>query len=90
MAKTVKIQIIGMKFVPDTVAIVVGDTVEWTNEDAMPHSVVADSGFFASPRLAKTDTYPYQFSTAGSVDYHCGFHPKAMKGKVVVGKGSTQ
>ena len=85
MAQTVKVQIKSMKFNPASVSVSVGDTVEWTNADAMVHTVAApeDGKLFTSPKLAKDKSFSYEFKAAGTVDYHCTIHP-GMKGKVVV------
>ena len=37
-AETLKVTIKGFKFMPAEVTADVGDTIEWTNQDAMPHT----------------------------------------------------
>jgi amicyanin len=83
MAQTVQVQIKSMKFNPASVDVKVGDTVEWTNADAMGHTAVADDGSFKSPTLKNGAKFSYEFKTAGAVPYHCSIHP-GMKGKVTV------
>jgi amicyanin len=84
MAKTHKVDIQGMKFVPDNVPIAAGDTVEWTNRMGMPHTVKPDGNEFpSSGAIAPSKTFSHVFDAAGTVAYHCEIHP-FMKGKVVV------
>lgn len=79
-AETINVTIKGMKFTPAAVTAHVGDTIVWTNQDAMPHTSTAKSkdwdlsvpaGKSASLTVAK----------AGSFDYFCKIHP-SMTGKV--------
>ena len=90
MSKTVTVNIQGRNFVPQRVDVAIGDTVEWTNEDPYPHSVVSDKvvggkPLFESPaRLDPHKTFSHTFDgQSGVVGYHCGIH-LTMKGTVVV------
>jgi plastocyanin len=68
-------------FSPAEVTVKVGDTVTWTNNDTVPHTITAagfDSGTFQPGA-----TYSHKFDTAGVVDYKCSIHPQ-MTGKVTV------
>jgi len=60
-------------FKPDSLTIHVGDTVKWTNNDAVGHSIVFDE--FESGLLKKGDSYTHLFDTAGTFTYKCGPHP---------------
>lgn len=70
-------------FDPATVTIKVGDTVTWTNEDSVTHTVVGDNNEFQSGDLAQGDTFSFTFDQAGTYPYHCSIHP-SMKGTVAV------
>ena len=72
-------------FTPPSVTISAGKTVEWTFQDANPHTVTADDGSFTSPKtgLANGKTYSHAFGQAGTYHYHCFIHPQ-MLGTVVV------
>jgi len=72
-------------FTPPSVTISAGHTVEWTFQDANPHTVTADDGSFTSPKtgLASGKTYSHTFGQAGTYNYHCFIHPQ-MLGTVVV------
>jgi len=61
----------------------VGDTVTWTNDDAMMHSVTADDGSFDSGLLDAGDSWSYTFTEPGEFEYFCSPHPW-MRAKVVV------
>lgn len=79
-----RVSIRNFAFVPATITVKRGDTVVWTNNDSVPHSVTGDGGDIASPTLKPGQSYSFKF-TAGDTSfiYHCGFHP-SMTGKVVV------
>ena len=72
-----------LAFDPASVTIKAGESVTWTNQDSMNHTVVADSGEFKSGELANQATFSFTFDTAGTYAYHCSIHP-SMKATVVV------
>jgi plastocyanin len=80
----------GKYFVPEATTVAKGDTVTWTNEDTVLHTVTSgtpdegNSGTeFDSSYLAAGKTFEHQFNTAGTFDYYCTLHPY-MTGKVKV------
>jgi plastocyanin len=84
MAQTQSVTINNMAFNPATVTISVGDTVEWTNQMNMDHTVTPDNGEFPSSGHIKAKAkFSHTFTSSGSVSYHCEIHP-FMKGTVVV------
>jgi plastocyanin len=62
-------------FGPDKLTVPVGTTVTWTNNDADQHTVVAKDNTFASPALAKGQSFSFKFEKAGNYDYRCSIHP---------------
>lgn len=78
---TVLVSITGGRFLPTAVNAQVGDTVKWTNEDTVTHTVTG--GPFSSPRLAPGESYQVVVTEAGTVSYGCTLHP-AMAGQVIV------
>jgi plastocyanin len=72
-----------LAFDPATVTIRAGESVTWTNQDSMNHTVVADQGEFKSGELANGATFSFTFDKAGTYPYHCSIHP-SMTGTVVV------
>jgi plastocyanin len=79
--KTVNIRSTG--FVPKSVTIAGGDTVQWKNLDTVSHQVVANSGAFASGQIAPNRTYAKRLDTPGNYPYHDALHP-TLKGTVKV------
>jgi plastocyanin len=62
-------------FGPDHLSVPLGTTVTWTNNDADEHTVVAKDNSFASPALAKGQSFSFKFDKAGSYGYLCSIHP---------------
>jgi len=84
MAQTHQVDIKDMKFVPASVTVAIGDTVKWTNQMDMQHTVTPDDDQFpGSGRLGPNQSFSHTFSSSGTVAYHCQIH-RSMKGKVIV------
>jgi len=81
MEATVQMQ--GSAFRPDTVAVALGGTVTWTNDDGVTHTVTGDG--FDSGNLAPGDTFSQTFDEAGTYEYECTIHA-GMRGTVTVGE----
>lgn len=79
------VEISGSAFNPSTITVTSGTTVTWTNKDATAHTVTKSSGpdNFGSGTLSQNGAYSFQFMTAGTNEYFCGFH-SFMTGKVIV------
>lgn len=82
------VSIAAFAYDPSSVTITVGDTVTWTNNDAVGHTVTADDGSFNSGSFGNGDEYARTFTSAGTFAYHCAIHP-AMTGVVTVEAAST-
>ncbi len=82
----VAMDIKNFKYGEPELAVPVGTTVTWTNQDGAPHTVTSDDGgkTVQSGTLNTGDTFSYTFEEAGTVTYHCEFHAQ-MKASVVVG-----
>lgn len=90
------------KYLPSTVNVKVGQTVEWVNSAATLHSVDADPSMVQKPSdvvlppgakpfdsgfMQPGATYDYTFTTPGTYHYTCVPHEKdGMNGVVVVTK----
>ncbi|MEO6728755.1 MAG: cupredoxin domain-containing protein [Candidatus Dojkabacteria bacterium] len=74
------VSIANMSF-PLSTIINKGQTVVWTNNDSVSHTVTSD--LFNSGTIAPGGTFTHQFDTAGTFTYHCNFHSN-MVGTVVV------
>jgi plastocyanin len=70
-------------FAPNPIAVSVGGTVTWTNNDSVTHTSTADGGAWNSGSIAPGATFSRTFSSAGTFQYHCMIHP-GMVGTVNV------
>jgi plastocyanin len=70
-------------FSPATLTVAPGTTVTWTNEDDIPHTIVAKNKVFRSKTLDTDDKFTFTFAAPGEYDYFCSLHPH-MVGKIVV------
>jgi len=70
---------------PDVVHVVIGvnNTVTWTNNDQVTHTVTALDGSFDSGLMQPGQIYVHTFTTPGTYQYHCQIHAW-MNGTVVV------
>src|SRR5579862_3679321 len=79
-----QVKIDNFTFTPGTLTVKQGTTVQWTNRDDIPHTVVSDDKTtFKSKPLDTDDKFSYTFTKPGTYSYFCSIHPK-MTGKVVV------
>jgi amicyanin len=83
---TMAIEIKDYMFGPAVTKVKVGDTITWTNQDAVRHNIVADKSSADAPNgplFARGETFSFKFTKAGTYTYHCDPHPY-MHGTVVV------
>ncbi len=77
-----------IKFVPSELAIAMGTTVTWTNEDDVQHSTTSDTGIWDSGLLGNGQTYSHTFADPGVYPYYCTLHGapggEGMSGTVIV------
>ena len=78
-----------LNFQPPIVTVVIGvnNTLEWVDQDPVPHTVTSLSGApspFDSKTLTKGDTFIFTFPVPGTYLYNCQFHPGYMRGTVTV------
>jgi plastocyanin len=71
------------QFIPRTMTIAPGTTVQWLNEGPSAHTSTSDTGVWDSGNLNPGQTYQYTFNTPGNYPYHCGTHP-TMTGTITV------
>ena len=85
--KVVTVVIRGFKFEPATVTVNVGDTVEWKNDDIVPHTATADGEAqkptFDSGTIQTGAKWRYLARNKGTYNYTCTLHPN-MKGELIV------
>ena len=82
-AGAAEIGIVNFKFMPATVTIKVGGTVDWTNHDEIGHTVTFAAPGINSKVLQRNDRFSDAFDTPGTYAYICSIHP-FMHGIVVV------
>lgn len=94
-AAVIVISDVPAEFMPNTVTVKVGDTVEWRNTGGIAHSVeflgkagkAIPAGTASSPSgiIAPNETYSFTFTAPGTYAYICRFHViNEMIGKIVV------
>ena len=71
------------RFTPAEIEIRPGEVVEWINLDLAPHTASARDGAWDSGELPRGSVFRRAFTTVGSFDYFCAFHPR-MLGTVTV------
>ena len=86
-AAEIKIGIDNFTFNPKEVKVKAGDTVVWTNNDDIPHTVVSLQNF-KSKVLDTEQEFAFTFTTPGTYKYFCSLHPH-MTGTIVVEASSS-
>ncbi|HKW74637.1 MAG TPA: cupredoxin family copper-binding protein [Terriglobales bacterium] len=83
---TTQIKIDNFSFAPLKVSVRAGTTVQWTNRDDIPHTVVSeDNATFKSQVLDTDQEFTYTFRKPGTYRYYCSLHPR-MAAEIVVGE----
>lgn len=77
------VQIVDFAFSPAELTITVGDSVTWTNLDAMEHTATATDGSWDTGLLGEGESGTILFTETGTYDYVCTPHP-SMTGRIVV------
>ena len=88
-AATANIDIRGFAFAPTRVEVAVGDTVVWTNHDALPHTATASSGAWDSGEMRAGTRWHWVAAEEGRVEYVCAYHP-TMRGSIAVRGSRSQ
>ena len=68
---------------PSPITVTAGQTVRFTNNDDVQHTVTDQNGTFDSGSLDANKSWSYKFDKPGTYAYYCRVHP-SMKGTVVV------
>nr|MDP9177931.1 cupredoxin family copper-binding protein [Gemmatimonadota bacterium] len=72
-----------LNYLQPRLQITVGTTVEWKNNDPLPHTVTAVDKSFNSGMINPGKTYTRTFTKPGTYNFFCTPHP-FMTGVVVV------
>jgi plastocyanin len=91
-----------LNFSPMNVTVVMGvnNTIMWTNQDTIQHTVVVcpvGGGQVCSPSVAVAsstflshgDTFQATLNATGVYHFYCSIHPATMRGTIVVVGGSN-
>jgi plastocyanin len=68
---------------PNPIAIAVGGTVTWMNNDSIAHTSTGNNGEWDSGAVTPGASFSKTFASAGTFQYHCAIHPN-MVGTVTV------
>lgn len=68
---------------PDPVEAKVGEAIEWTNEDSVPHTATLDDVDCGTEQLGRGQQGVLVFTEAGTFAYHCRIH-SSMHGTVTI------
>jgi plastocyanin len=72
------------KFQPAALTVKVGDTINWRNDDIVPHTATSTGPKkFDSGILPVGSSWKYMVTKRGSYFYNCTLHPN-MKAKFIV------
>jgi plastocyanin len=86
---TTEVGLDGTCFTPTVIRIRPGDTVTWTNNEGVPHTVSGAGDLWGGYRdMGLGDSVSYRFDESGTFPYFCVYHP-GMVGAVVVGDGKA-
>jgi plastocyanin len=78
------VDVSGAAYHPDTVTVVPGDTIAWTNHDIVPHTATAVTpGVWDTGTMTAGQTAIVVLTRAGTFQYTCTFHP-SMHGRLTV------
>lgn len=77
---------------PPTVTVKRGDSIIWSNQDAVPHKLLITSlnpppeleGFGSDEAIAQGETYSFTFDTPGTFTYHDPTNPERIQGRIIV------
>ena len=81
--RTHRVAIKNFLFAPASVVVAVGDTVEWTNGDFVPHTATARDSSWDSKQIDGDGAWRFVARAAGRHAYYCVLHPN-MVGTVEV------
>src|SRR3954452_14447024 len=70
----VEVQMKNIKFVPHVVVVRLGQTVRWTNNDSVAHTVASSTLRLASEAITQGKTFTYRPKRAGTFAYFCTIH----------------
>ena len=79
-----------IQFTPNEITVSAGDTITFTNDEAVPHDVEKTSGpgpaFSSGPQggMNEGDTFELKLDEPGTYEYVCRVHAPGMSGTITV------
>lgn len=73
-AKVVNVTMRNIKFVPPTITVKLGQTVRWTNDDSVAHTVASSKLRLASEAIPGGGKFTYRPRKRGRFPYFCTIH----------------
>ena len=67
-----------VRFDPQELTVMAGDTIVWINRDPFPHTVTAVDKSFDSHEIAAGRSWKYTVRKAGVLAYACSLHPTML------------
>jgi plastocyanin len=77
------VSIASFAFAPETIAASPGQTIIWTNNDRVPHTVTNVDKLWDSRPIAPGQSFSVTLDRAGTYAYYCAIHPH-MTAKIIV------
>lgn len=74
-AATHVIEIRHFRFVPETIAVSLGDTIRWINRDPVPHTATAADSSWGTGRLEPDQAGTLVVKRGSYGAYVCAYHP---------------
>jgi plastocyanin len=85
-----------LNFLPATITVVAGvnNTIVWTNQDPIPHTVTSTAvptgaSSFDSSTMNQGQTFKLTLTVPGTYQYYCSIHPNWMKATIIVKTAAT-
>jgi YVTN family beta-propeller protein len=72
-----------MAFTDPVITVKAGESITWTNQDSIDHTVTGDDGGWDSGNIGSRKSYSLTLNQPGQYNYHCSIHP-FMKGRIIV------
>jgi plastocyanin len=82
---TVNVSMRNIRFVPAHITVKSGQTIKWTNDDPVAHTVTADKGAtLNSGNINAGQTYAFTPTTPGTIHYYCTIHGQIQSGTITI------
>ena len=66
--------IVSFTFIPHEITVYMGQTIQWNNSDAVPHTVTSNTSAWTEVSISASGDGTLVINTAGVYGYHCRIH----------------